>query len=61
MTTPPTNLESKKDPRWEPARTSLAENKSNVLENLKSNLDQLEELHRRLQFMLGEIKGLIRK
>ena len=34
---------------------------SNVLECLKSNIDRLEELHSRLQFMLGEIKILIRK
>lgn len=41
--------------------TNVSRTTSNVLDSLKSNLDKLEDLHSRLQFMLGEIKGLVRK
>jgi hypothetical protein len=33
----------------------------NVLESLKQNLNHLNELHSRLEFLMGEIRGLIRK
>jgi hypothetical protein len=62
MTMPPSHsLEIQKDSRWNEASPSVLNAKSNVLDNLKSNLDKLKELHSRLQFMLGEIKVLIRK
>src|SRR5277367_6619814 len=31
------------------------------LEELKSNVDRLQEMHRRLQFMLVELEGLVKK
>ena len=32
-----------------------------VIEQLKSNINQLEDLHGRMQYMMGELKGLVRK
>ena len=34
---------------------------TNVLEELKSNLDQLEDLHSRLKYMMSEIGQVTRK
>jgi hypothetical protein len=31
------------------------------LDQLKDNVDRLQEMHRRLQFMLGELEGLVKK
>lgn len=54
------STEATAESRREAARAE-SHRESNVLEHLKSNIDKLEEMHRRLQFMLGEIKGLIRR
>ncbi len=35
--------------------------RGNVLEELKAHLSQLEDLHARLSFMMGEVRTLIRK
>ncbi len=32
-----------------------------VLEQLKSNIAQLEDLHGRLRFMMGEVRGLLKR
>ncbi len=56
---PPQAAEIKTEKSW--ANVSSFEGGSNVLANLKTNLDRLEDLHNRLQFMLGEIRTLIRK
>jgi hypothetical protein len=62
MMMPPSHgLDIKKDSRWKEAAPAVLNATSNVLDNLKSNLNKLEELHSRLQYMLGEIKILIRK
>jgi hypothetical protein len=62
MKVPPNQtVQASTDSRWNEMPLSTFESKSNVLESLKTNLDQLEELHSRLQFMLGEIKTLIRR
>ena len=58
---PPQTAEVKKKEQAAWADVSSFEGGSNVLANLKSNLDRLEELHSRLQFMLGEIRTLIRR
>ncbi|HEX4925644.1 MAG TPA: hypothetical protein VFV50_16230 [Bdellovibrionales bacterium] len=56
------HADAQRDSRWaDAAHAADARRESNVLEHLKSNIDKLEEMHRRLQFMLGEIKGLIRR
>jgi hypothetical protein len=61
MTVPPPQVAEVKNPQKVWADVSSFDGGSNVLANLKDNLDRLEELHSRLQFMLGEIRGLIRK
>lgn len=32
-----------------------------VLEQLRANISQLEDLHGRLKFMMGEVQGLIKR
>lgn len=35
--------------------------RTDVLEQLKANLSQLEDLHLRLKFMMGEVRYLIKR
>lgn len=35
--------------------------RTDVLEQLKANMNQLEDLHARLKFMMGEVRYLIKR